>query len=304
MFDYFLGGKKITSPGTKNRIKNLRIPPAYTNVRIDPDPEARILYRATDSKGRSQYRYSDSQRKLADERKFLKMNEFGQNLPRIRTNIKRLLDGEDEPMGLALSLLDNTSLRVGNKRYEQQNGTYGITTLHPEHIKSGKRSITLEFKGKKGVTNKARLSKKLSDKIKNLRKGETPAEGVHDHNINYWLGQFGSFTARDFRTWGANAAFVEKFRKELENSDLLDSELKPEFKPESQTAIKRAVSYVVKCVSDKLSNTRTVARKHYVDPRLIHTAQHNPEIFLTKVKTKHNMKKDEALLMHIMNQYK
>ena len=47
-------------------------------------------------------------------------------------------------------LLETTLIRVGNDEYAQQNGSYGLTTLHNHHAQVRGEQITFQFKGKSG----------------------------------------------------------------------------------------------------------------------------------------------------------
>jgi DNA topoisomerase-1 len=50
-------GKTIRNPRTIARIRALVIPPAWTDVRIAPDPQSHIQAIGKDAEGRLQYRY-------------------------------------------------------------------------------------------------------------------------------------------------------------------------------------------------------------------------------------------------------
>ena len=50
-------GAEISAPATLDRIQALRIPPAWADVWISPDPLGHIQATGTDSKGRLQYLY-------------------------------------------------------------------------------------------------------------------------------------------------------------------------------------------------------------------------------------------------------
>jgi DNA topoisomerase I len=85
---------------------------------------------------------------------------------------------------------------------------------------------------------------------------------VKSADINAYLRDVGGMdiSAKDFRTWnGTVLAAVTLARDELEYTD----------RRRSAAARNRAVSHAMKEVADYLGNTPTVARKSYVDPRVV-----------------------------------
>ena len=68
-------------------------------------------------------------------------------------------------MALAIRLMDELCLRVGNKKYEKENQTYGLTTLRKKHIKEESNGLTIKYKAKSGkfrALNVEQTSVKLS----------------------------------------------------------------------------------------------------------------------------------------------
>ena len=51
-------------------------------------------------------------------------------------------------MTLAIRLMDELCLRVGNKKYEKENQTYGLTTLRKKQIKEESNGLTIKYKAK------------------------------------------------------------------------------------------------------------------------------------------------------------
>ena len=80
----------IADEETLQRIRSLVIPPAWTSVWINPDPNGHIQAVGRDAKGRKQYRYHPEYRKVRDLIKFDRMRAFGgRALPRIRRAVER-----------------------------------------------------------------------------------------------------------------------------------------------------------------------------------------------------------------------
>src|SRR5262245_26267988 len=69
---YYLGsnGRRLTAHAALERIRALRIPPAWTNVHIAPDPSHKVQAWGFDSKGRKQYIYSSEHVEHRDLRKW------------------------------------------------------------------------------------------------------------------------------------------------------------------------------------------------------------------------------------------
>ena len=78
-------GEPVTDPEVLDRIRPLRIPPAWTHVWIAGSPNAHLQATGLDSKGRRQYLYHPLWRLRRDHEKYDDMLEFAAKLPRIRT---------------------------------------------------------------------------------------------------------------------------------------------------------------------------------------------------------------------------
>ncbi|MDQ2741056.1 MAG: DNA topoisomerase IB, partial [Chloroflexota bacterium] len=119
-------------------IRSLAIPPAWTNVWISPYRNGHILATGRDDRGRKQYKYHPHWREVRDETKFHRMVIFGETLPQIRGRVSEDLSlrGLQRRRILAalVQLLDKTSIRIGNEEYARENNSFGLTTLHNEHV--------------------------------------------------------------------------------------------------------------------------------------------------------------------------
>jgi DNA topoisomerase-1 len=131
-------GQLISDSETLSRIKSLAIPLAYTDVWICPYPDGHIQATARDAKGRKQYRYHAEWRSIRDSTKFERVFEFGLALPAIRARLDADLSRKGLPrekiLAVVVRLLETTHIRIGNEEYARQNNSYGLTTLHNEHV--------------------------------------------------------------------------------------------------------------------------------------------------------------------------
>lgn len=61
-------GRRITDQDELERIESLRIPPAWTDVRISPRPGAKLQATGVDAAGRRQYLYHPAYRAKQDRK--------------------------------------------------------------------------------------------------------------------------------------------------------------------------------------------------------------------------------------------
>src|ERR1044072_7024577 len=80
-------GTTVTAQRTLDRIRQLAIPPAYTDVWICPRPNGHIQATGRDARGRKQYRYHARFREIREETKFEHVLAFAEVLPRIRRKV-------------------------------------------------------------------------------------------------------------------------------------------------------------------------------------------------------------------------
>jgi len=246
-------------------IKGVYIAPAYDNVKINLDKEDKVLAIGYDEKGRSQYVYNKKHTQAQSYKKFDKMISFGKNFNKISDKINEDLytvkDSKNKQIAIILTLIMECQFRIGNDVYSKKNKSYGTTTLQGKHIKvKGNDELVIDFNGKKNVRNictvkNRKLVKTLrqkkrtigkEDRIFTYRKGEK-YYNIKSSDVNKYLKQFGKFTAKDFRTWGAN---IELIRQLMKNKN---SELKK----------------CIESVSIKLHNTPAICKSNYLDPELM-----------------------------------
>src|SRR5437764_9776753 len=126
-------GGPLRDPAQLRRIKDLVIPPAWTEVWICPWPNGHIQAVGTDAAGRRQYLYHPRWREKRDKEKFDHVLEFAAVLPDVRQAVTRELAGHGLGRGRVLAaavrLLDLGFFRVGGARYAEDNGTCGLATL-------------------------------------------------------------------------------------------------------------------------------------------------------------------------------
>ena len=272
-FAYYLpSGGAVHDAATLGRIRALAIPPAYREVWICCDAAGHLQATGRDARGRKQYRYHPQWRVVRDTDKFARMAAFGAALPRLRRRVTRDLRQPGLPRTRVLAavarLLETTLMRVGNEEYLRSNQSYGLTTLRNHHVDIARDALCIEFRGKHGVLQRARVSDaQLAAVVRRCRdlpgqalfqyvdaEGERHAVGSSDVN-DYLRRAMGSdFTAKDFRTWFGSLAALERLSGRT---------------PGPPAQAQRSVVEVLREVAQQLGNTPAICRKCYVHPAVI-----------------------------------
>ena len=273
------GGTVLKDRAAVERIKALVLPPAWRDVWICADPRGHIQATGVDAAGRKQYRYHDEWRAARDRAKFDHALEVAALLPEVRERLCTDLTtgrglSRDRVLAAVVRLLDMGMFRIGGAQYadRDEDPSYGLSTLRPEHVRTRGGSVVLEFPGKSGVEHAApvgddEVGAVLTD-LKRRRRGQDrlfaywdPAARrwplVHADMINDYLREITGeqMTAKDFRTWHGTL----KAARELAAAGPQPTEPKR----------KKAVAHAMREVADLLGNTPAVARASYVDPRVI-----------------------------------
>ncbi len=156
------------------RIRALVIPPAWTDVWIAPSPNGHLQATGRDAKKRKQYRYHPRWRQVRDETKYERLIPFAAALPRIRQHVEEHLSLAGLPrqkvLAMVVRLLETTFIRIGNKEYARNNGSYGLTTLRNRHVRIDGSRIELRFQGKSGKAHGVALTdRRLVRLVRQLR---------------------------------------------------------------------------------------------------------------------------------------
>jgi DNA topoisomerase IB len=270
-------GERIDEQETLDRIEELTIPPAWREVWICPDPRGHLQATGIDAAGRTQYLYHATWREQRDRQKFREMEGFARTLPGLRTRVRRALKASDEPSrervaAGATRLLDIGLFRVGSEQYADDAGGFGLATLTREHLRWHACGAVFDYVGKSGVRRVFEISDPDSVALLRqlCRRRSGPPELLSYRDGREWcrLGSDGindyikahageDFSAKDFRTWNATA---------LTAARLAHYEHSPTPRPRSRQRVIRAV---LKEVAELLGNTPAVARRSYIDPRIL-----------------------------------
>ena len=253
----------------------MAIPPAWTDVWICADALGHLQATGIDAAGRKQYLYHPAWRERRDRQKFQRMVRFARALPRLRRHVTAELDGadpgRDRVLACATSLLDVGLFRIGGEEYADNGGGLGLATLNKEHVTFSGRSMVFDYPAKSGVRRIHTIDDpRCAELIRALkrRRGGGPEllayragrrwVGVRSEDINDYLKQQlgDDFSAKDFRTWNATVLAAVALAADASAA-------------RTQTARRRVINRAVGEVGQMLGNTPAVARRSYIDPRII-----------------------------------
>ena len=306
---YYENNDQEVSEKDQNRINELIIPPAWTDVIISKDPKNPIQVIGVDSKGRKQYKYNEEHNQKSEKEKFFRLIEFIDNLPKLNENMERHSKQDiyslNRVIVTMLKIVKLLHLRVGKEVYARNNKSYGISSLKKSHIKIGKSIIKFKFKSKsnKIVSYTIMCSpengndKHGNDKNGNDKNGNDirdhllllmKLEGiklfqyidennkirkVSDTDINNYIKIYmgHQFTIKDFRTYAANWYFINSILKETRNR-----------LPKNEKSIKKNIINSLKSTAYYLRHTRAISKKSYVMNFAIDLYQTNPSYFVDR----------------------
>ena len=137
------------------------IPPAWSDVWISPNAQAKLQATGIDAAGRRQYLYHPEYRAAQERRKYERLVRFGELLPDLRTSIVRHIDrgpfAEEWTCALAVTLINQAWFRVGSQNHARRSRTYGVTTLTKRHATVRGKRVTFSFRAKHRVLVRATL---------------------------------------------------------------------------------------------------------------------------------------------------
>ena len=305
--------KKIRNKKILERITKLVLPPAYPKVYISDNPDNRVQAVGVDDKGRDQYFYHQNAILERKENKFNGLIDFIKKIPKIRADMFRVIMSckpretgfsKKEITCIVLFLMDRCNFRVGCQKYKELYESFGATTLMPQHLEIKPKSIMINFKGKKGVENKAEVThpkviELLKHLIKNTPKNqylfsyhqnpqdirEYERAGTHticEKHINQYLKSYHpNISCKMYRTYSANHECIKK----LNNLTM----------EEIASRRKRAVLQVLRDIAEKHHHTAAVSRSSYLHDGIITQYLEDPQRWKNEYKKYGNNQPDKYL---------
>ena len=258
-----------------DRINDLKIPPAWTDVFINPAANGRVQAIGKDTAGRWQYLYHQSHTRTQELRKFRRITKFAKAMPQMRATVARHLRQpgltRERVLATVLRILSTCYMRPGSEVYASEHGSYGIATLRRKHVTVKGDLIEFDFPGKSGVRQQLQLrdrqvARVVRETIKlpgynvfKYENGDGKPVVVTRRHINDYIKEVmgSSFSAKDFRTWAGTLVCACALARN-------DGEI-----PEKKTARNKQIVAAIKETAEVLGNTPAVCRGSYVCPEII-----------------------------------
>jgi DNA topoisomerase I len=267
----YADGKKVNGSDLK-RIKALRIPPAWVDVAVNPLPGGMLQAVGKDAAGRWQYLYHENHTNRQEQKKSERLVHFVTALPKMRKAVPRDLArrdlGRERVMACILRILSTCFMRPGSQVYARENGSYGIATLRPRHVKVRGDLVEFDFRGKSRVVQHQELrDRQVAKVVRELLKH--PAKEVFKYqdeagdfvdvkrrHINHYIKEVmgDRFSAKDFRTLAGTLICACALARAAEEIS------------DGKTAVKRKVIAAIRETAEVLGNTPAVCRSSYISP--------------------------------------
>jgi DNA topoisomerase I len=265
-------GRVVRDARTLERIQQLAIPPAWTDVHIAASPRSAVQAWGLDAKERKQYRYHEREVERGQLRKYYRVRELAKELPELRQRIRRhaasRTPSKRAVAAAVVRLVSESFFHIGSERYAEENKTFGISTLRKRHVEIVDRRAVFTYVGKRSIKQRqVVVNRELTQLVE--RSLESPGARLfrfqedgrwHDltaRDVNAYLHDTLGvpYSAKDFRTWGGT----------LRAATVL-AELGP---ARSETEGKRNVATAMRLVAAELGNTPAICRKSYVHPIVV-----------------------------------
>jgi DNA topoisomerase-1 len=290
------------------RIKKLKIPPAWQQVWICHKPNGYLQATGKDGRYRKQYIYHPQWMAFSQQEKFDALRNFGRVLPQLRETTAAHLRKRGWPLekvlALVVTFMDKKFLRVGNLSYRNSNDTYGITTLRRKHLKEQEGKLMLEYKAKSGkmrrisIENRQliRLVKESSElpgyELFKYIDDDGSRRTIDSSDVNEYLRTITgeTFTSKTFRTWGGTTIALQQWHFAKEEK--------------AENPHKNLKATIVKKVAEELGNTKAVAEKYYIHPailKIISDEEFAPEHIIMKTFSEIEMKYLDTHEMEVLS---
>jgi DNA topoisomerase IB len=251
-------------PEVEARIKAVGVPPGYTDVVLNDDPEAPNQARAKDSKGRDKLFYLPGWHAKQAAKKWARLRDFHQKIPEFRQRVLKdlqTLTGKDLLAAQVLYALDQTGWRVGGGEDDRaEKAAYGMTTLLSSHVTVDGDKVSFRVPSKSGqmltkTIDDVTLAKIVTERKQVTRRNQ-PVFDVSATKVNDYLKSIVGprFSVKDLRTWHGTSMAIIAMGKWKNPPPV------KEFNKRSRQVLDQ--------VSKWLGNTRAVAKSAYVDPAL------------------------------------
>jgi DNA topoisomerase-1 len=263
MYDARGSGSERTGQDGKpfpKHIAALRIPPAWTGVRYNPDPKAELLVVGTDKRGQSQYIYSEKFKGKNADKKWARTEKLQERYESIYKKNESNRKNKVKEHAECLRLIMDEGIRPGGlKELTSAKKAYGAITLEGKHVVVRDGEVRLQFVGKKGkdldlLVDNAVMAKILVDRKNRVGNNNRIFSGINEFSLLKYSKSLdrGKFKPKDFRT--------------RLGCEIAQAQVSKMPQPKDEKAYKKAVKAVARIVSEKLGNTPAVALRDYINP--------------------------------------
>ncbi|WP_240927710.1 DNA topoisomerase IB [Cellulophaga sp. Z1A5H] len=298
---------KIVDKKILKRLRNLVIPPMWSDVFICQFDDGHMQAIGRDLKGRKQYIYHSVYEKNRQEAKFRKMLDFADYLPKIRKRAHKDLQSKEwtkrKLLALIILILDEYGIRIGNKHYRNENETFGLTTLRRKHLNFKDDELIFNYKGKSNQEREVHIddidlipfikeaASQPGYEIFRYKDKEGVFQDVDSEEVNAYISKFmgDNFSSKDFRTWSGSRLAIECYGHALNG--------------QKKRSRKKFSNIVIKMVAEELGNTPTVCKNYYVHPAVFNAIDKkqvpNPNPY-KNTRSKYKLSADERLAYDII----
>ena len=267
---FYLDGKKVTNKKILDYVKTLYFPPAYKNIKVSSNKNAKRYGVGTDSKNRKQYLYSKSWGDVSLNNKYKQILKFSKHIQKIQKDLYKNLNLDFNKNNLKLILISvgllliiECNFRVGSEMGVEKYNSFGVSTLEKSHFKYKNNQYIIKFTGKKGIINENIVENKILNNIirKIIKKNpnskifEFKNIKVNANDMNDYLKYWGDFSTKNFRTWRANSIFLDNIKKILKRNTFDNSKI---------THRKKIIKDAINITSAKLHHTPSICKKSYL----------------------------------------
>lgn len=261
---------KLSDEQIMTRMKYM-IPMDASDVKVYED-DPKLVCEFKDGKGRPQKRYTKEYSAQASQKKFERIANVGENLVDARYQVEHDLMQEgmpkDKVLATIVKLIDSAYFRVGNEKYTESNGTFGVSTFRKGHAKSDGNQVEFEYVGKKSVDQHQIVKDpQLAKIVQELQNSDSKEDNlfqyqdksgewktISDRDVRNYLGKW-DMKPKDFRTYHATRICATK----LASMEPADDE------KGRKANIKSAVEYTAKF----LGHTPDICRASYINGKVL-----------------------------------
>lgn len=266
-------GEPLTWEPALSRIRSLAIPPAWTGVRISPDPRRRVQAWGIDAAGRRQYIYSEEAVAERDLRRWTRVLRYARILPTVRATTNEHLAREEpdrlKVLATVVRLIGRAFFRVGSERYAVQNRTFGLVTLKKKHLEIQGQDLVFTYVGKQRKDQRRvvadtplveivrQILELPGSRLFRYLDEEGKPRDVTASAVNAYLRRIAGerYTSKDLRTFGGTVRAATVL-----------ADIGP---AATATEARRNVVLCCRLVASELGNTPAVARSAYIHPTVL-----------------------------------